>query len=79
VPNFLGAQEFTVYVEGQEPQTYSYPFNASEDFSFEIQHMHDCIAQGLPQSPILPQDESIQVMETMDVLRAQWGLCYSDE
>jgi len=79
VPHFLGAQEFTVYVEGQEPKTYSYPFNANEDFSFEIQHMHDCIAQGLQQSPILPQDESIQVMETMDAVRAKWDLRYDNE
>ena len=79
VPHFLGAQEFTVYAEGLEPQTFRYPFDAREDFSFEIQHMHDCIERGLTQSPIMSQDESIQVMETMDTLRAQWDLRYSDE
>ncbi|HCF79295.1 MAG TPA: gfo/Idh/MocA family oxidoreductase [Glaciecola sp.] len=79
VPQFLGAQEFTVHKEGQEPQTHSFPFSPNENFSFEIQHMHDCVAQGLTQSPILPHNESVQVMQAMDTLRAQWGLHYDGE
>jgi len=68
-----------VHIEGQEPQTHRFPFGPSENFSFEIQHMQDCIQQGLEQSPILPHDESIKVMQTMDALRAQWGLKYDGE
>lgn len=79
VPNFHAAQEFTVYVEGQEPNTFSFPVEANEYFSFEIQHMQDCIEQGLSQSPILSHEESVQVMQTMDMLREQWGLKYENE
>jgi predicted dehydrogenase len=79
VPNFFAAQEFTVHIEGQEAQTHAYPFAPTENFSFEIQHMQDCIAHGLTESPILPHSESVEVMQTMDALRAQWGLKYDDE
>lgn len=79
VPHFLGAQEFTVHKEGLAPQTHSFPFSANENFSFEIQHMQDCVTQGLMQSPILPPEESVQVMHAMDTLRRQWGLTYDGE
>lgn len=79
VPNFFAAQEFIVQIEGQEPKTHAYPFAPTENFSFEIQHMQDCIAHGLTESPILPNSESLEVMRTMDALRAQWGLKYDDE
>ena len=79
VPHFLGAQEFVVHLEGESPQTYTYPFSDDENFSFEIKHMQDCIRQGLLESPILPASESISVLQTMDELRAQWGIEYKDE
>jgi predicted dehydrogenase len=79
VPQFFAAQAFSVHIQEQEPQTYSYPFSDNENFSFEIQHMHDCIRQGLLQSPIMAHDESLQIMQTMDLLRNQWGLKYEGE
>lgn len=79
VPQFFAAQAFSVHIQEQEPQTYSYPFSDNENFSFEIQHMHDCIQQGVLQSPIMTHDESLQIMQTMDLLRNQWGLKYEGE
>ena len=81
VPFFLGARGFTVHLEdeSEEPKSFSYPFEDNENFSFEIQHMHDCIKQGLLESPILPASESIKVLQTMDTLRSQWGLRYPTE
>jgi predicted dehydrogenase len=79
VPMFFAAREFSIHLEGKEVVTHSYPFGSHEDFSFEIQHMQDCIAQGATQSPLLPRQESLQVMQTMDSLREQWGLKYESE
>lgn len=36
-----------------------------------------CIAAGLSESPLLPLDESVAIMATMDEVRAQIGLGYS--
>ncbi|MBF7074211.1 Gfo/Idh/MocA family oxidoreductase [Glaciecola sp. MH2013] len=79
VPFFLGAKGFTVHKDGEDLQNFSYPFEDHENFSFEIQHMHDCVKQSLTESPILPAQESIAVLQTMDALRAQWGLKYDGE
>nr|WP_297349934.1 Gfo/Idh/MocA family oxidoreductase [uncultured Glaciecola sp.] len=79
IPQFFAAQGFSVHKEGQESQTHSYPFSDNENFSFEIQHMQDCIKQGLLESPLFASDESVQIMQTMDTLRSQWGLEYEGE
>jgi len=34
---------------------------------------------GLLESPVMPLDETISIMETMDTLRAQWGVRYPME
>ena len=34
---------------------------------------------GLTESPIMPLDETLTIMKTMDALRAQWGVKYPME
>jgi predicted dehydrogenase len=45
-------------------------------FEYEIEEVHRCLAAGLPESPLLPRAESLQIAEAMDSLRARWGLSY---
>jgi len=39
----------------------------------------ECARAGKLESPFTPLDESISVMETLDAIRAQWGLKYPME
>jgi len=39
----------------------------------------NCIRNGQTESPIMPLDESLILMETMDAIRAQWGFRYPSE
>ncbi|MCF7959061.1 MAG: Gfo/Idh/MocA family oxidoreductase [Phycisphaerae bacterium] len=48
-------------------------------FNYEIQHVCDCLHAGKIQSDIMPLDESIAIMQTMDTIRQQWGLRYPGE
>lgn len=43
---------------------------------YEIAHVHDCLAQGLAQSPVLPWVDSLSMMATLDRVRSQIGLLY---
>lgn len=43
---------------------------------FEIAHVHDCLAQGLQQSPRMPWDDSLSMMVTLDRVRSQIGLVH---
>ena len=48
-------------------------------FNYEIAEVARCIRQGRTESDIMPLDESISIMRTMDKIRAQWGLKYPME
>jgi predicted dehydrogenase len=48
-------------------------------YQFELAEVTRCVQQGLLESPLMPLDESINVMQTMDTLRRQWGLTYPQE
>ena len=54
------------------------PFESS-GFNYEAAHVADCLRQGLTESPVLPLDESLSIMRTLDTLRAQFGLKYPME
>lgn len=55
------------------------PLEPRHGFSYQVQEVHACLRAGRTESAILPLDESIAVMETMDALRAPWGLRYPGE
>lgn len=42
----------------------------------EVEH---CVAAGLTESPVMPLDETVSIMETMDEVRRQIGLRYPGE
>lgn len=48
-------------------------------FEHEIRETHRCIRAGLIESPLMPLDETLETMRTMDALRAQWGMKYPGE
>ena len=80
VPGFLWAHEFHIHLEGQdEPETIHLPYVEGENFRFEIAHAMQCIKDGKPESDIMPLSETLAIMQTMDTLRAQWGLKYEGE
>ena len=48
-------------------------------FNYEAQEVTDCLRAGKTESAIMPLDETLTIMQTMDTLRAQWGLKYPME
>ena len=38
-----------------------------------------CLTEGKLESSLMPLEESLSIMQTMDALRAQWGLRYPGE
>ena len=55
-----------------------YPYEG-DGLQFEIRHVHDCLRQGLTESPWMPLDETLAIMRVLDTLRAQWGVRYPSE
>lgn len=68
---FYAPRSFIVTtIEGRE--TRSEPF-AGHGFTYEIDEVHRCLRAGLTESPLVPHDETLSVMTTMDDIRAQVG------
>lgn len=70
---------FTVFVDGQEPQPHDYPLAEGNGYQFEAIEVMRCLREGFLESPIMPLDESLTIMRTMDTLRKQWGVQYPQE
>lgn len=64
--------------KGRSTIEYCEPKLAS-GFEYEIAEAGRCLREGLKESPILPLDESVAIMDTMDQLRALWGVRYPME
>jgi len=48
-------------------------------YEYEAIEVMSCLRAGKLESPLMPLDESLSIMETLDAIRAQWGLKYPME
>jgi len=69
---------FTLTVPGKEPEHFDIPLEGN-GYNYEAAEVMRCLRAGLTESPILPLDETRSVMQTLDEIRAQWGLRYPME
>ena len=78
IPEFWHATSATLHEAGKEPEQIEMPYDGG-GFEFEAIEVMRCIREGKLESDVLPLSESLSMMETMDSLRAQWGLKYPME
>lgn len=50
-----------------------------EGFQFELEHVNQCLRDGLKESPLVPLETSLSVLQQCDKLREQWGIKYPCE
>lgn len=75
VPNFSHTDQVVLIRDGRE-ELFECGANG---FEHEIREVHRCLREGLAESPLMPLDETLETMRTMDTLRAQWGMSYPGE
>ena len=68
----------TVSIQGQEDQTETLPFEGN-GYNYEAAEVMACLRAGRLESDVIPLDETLAVMETLDQIRGQWGLRYPME
>ena len=74
----LSTTHITVSQTGKEPEEIEVPY-VGNGYNYQAAEVHRCLKEGLTESPNMPLDETISIMETMDAIRAQWGLKYPME
>ncbi len=68
----------TLHIHGQEAHRIDLPIEGN-GFNYEAKAVGDCIRKGFTESSVMPLAESLEIMQTLDEIRAQWGLKYSME
>ena len=75
IPNFSRATSATLEVLGKEPVQIEIPFTGN-GFEYQVLEVIKCLRAGKLESDVMPLDESLSIIQTMDIARAQWGLEY---
>ena len=68
----------TLSRDGQSEEALTLPF-VGNGYNYQADEVARCVAQGLTESPQMPLGETLDIMKTMDTLRAQWGVRYPME
>jgi predicted dehydrogenase len=68
----------TISRPGEESETVEAPVSGN-GFNYEAAEVMWCLEAGKTESDIMPLDETLSVMRTMDRIRAAWGLRYPSE
>ncbi len=75
---FFHATRMTLSVRGRDEQVIDVPYEGN-GFNYEAAEVMRCLRDGKIESDVLPHEESLAVMQTMDRIRAPWGLKYPTE
>lgn len=76
VPLFPSADQLTITRPGRAPETMECE---PAGFEHEIREVHRCLREGLIESPMMPLDETLDIIRTADSLRALWGMKFPGE
>jgi dihydrodiol dehydrogenase / D-xylose 1-dehydrogenase (NADP) len=78
IPNFWHSTSATLHASGKEPVRADMPFEGN-GYNYEAVEVMRCLREGKLESDVMPLDESLSIAETMDQMRARWGLRYPME
>ena len=45
-------------------------------YEYQVIECRRCLEEGLLESPMMPHEETINIMKEMDELRKEWGVKY---
>jgi predicted dehydrogenase len=77
-PWWIRPDTLTLSVNGQETTTIEMPFEGN-GYQFEAAAVMDCLRANRLECDLMPLDETLSIVQTMDAIRAQWGLKYPME
>ena len=77
-PAWWNPRRMTIARGGQETEEVEMPVEGN-GYNFQAVEVARCLAEGKTESDVMPLDETVQIMETLDEVRAQWGLRYPME
>lgn len=77
-PWWIRPSKLTLSLAGEETTTVEMPFEGN-GYQFEAAEVMACLRANKLESDLMPLDETLAIMQTLDAIRAQWGLTYPTE
>ena len=77
IPRFWEATSATLEVVGKDPTHIEMPFKEN-GFEYQTIEVVKCLQEGKLESDVMPLDESLAIIRTMDTVREQWELEYPE-
>lgn len=74
-PPFWKGTQATLTIHGQDAETVELPYDGN-GYNCEAAEVMRCLREGRLESDVMPLDETLAIMRTLDALRAQWNLTY---
>ncbi len=68
----------TLHLPDREPQRIEFP-EPGNGYRYEAEELMRCLDEGLQESPLLPLDFSLELMETLDRVRSICGIRYEQD
>jgi predicted dehydrogenase len=75
--NFYRPDAFDVY-HGERVERVRIPFDGF-GYHFEAAEVHRCVREGLLESPVVPLDDTLSIMSSLDTIRAAIGVRYDTD
>ena len=67
-----------LFIDKKEVETLEEPIIGNA-LNYEAEEVMRCLREGLKESPRMPLDKSVIIMEIMDAIRKPWGLVYPND
>jgi len=74
---FAVPKKVSLFIDKTEVEVLDGPTDNA--LNYEAEEVMRCLRLGLKESPFMPLEESIHIMEVMDNIRKPWGLVYSND
>lgn len=76
VDNINCPEVVEVYRNYELAERYVKPEDMVNGYEYQVIEARRCIEAGLPESPMMPHQETLDIMKQMDGLRKEWGVVY---
>lgn len=76
VDNINCPEVIEVYRNYELAERYVKPEDIVNGYEYQVIEARRCIEAGLPESPMMPHQETLDIMKQMDGLRKEWGVVY---
>lgn len=76
VDNINCPEVVEVYRKYELVERYVKPEDMVNGYEYQVIEARRCIEAGLPESPMMPHQETLDIMKQMDGLRKEWGVVY---